>query len=429
MQMTLLLSFIDLAGRAPGYGDGAIAASLAFGLAGCVWALIGRVRAIRQGRSPTALERDLEAIVQAISMPVWIRGPDSELVWANEAFLSASGAETLAGARQSGAKLIQAERDLAASVVESGNIFGERRYAVIGGRRHALAVDLVRLPGERVAGIALDVTQTVQAEAQLHLAAGAQADLLNRLETAVAVFGADRRLSAYNRLFAAMWSLPEDWLDAHPTIEDIFDRLRADRRLPERRDFSAWKREHLDLFASDGAQLDEAWHIPGGNSVRVRAYPHLLGGVFYLFEDISETLRLTAAMHTMAAIQRATLDTIPDGLAVFGPSGEMKMHNTAFARLWSLTEEELAAEPHLAQVAALCAERVGSDGVWSMIAAGLAAADPAHYGDWGRVARADGRILSLSLTRLPLGATLVTFEDKTDVERFTEGLGDQSAVA
>jgi PAS domain-containing protein len=402
--------------------------ALAFGLAGCAWALVERARAAAS-RHVLSAAPDLKAALDAMPVPAWIRGRDAALLWGNRAFLSASGAATLAEALKSDAKLIQSEGDLVASVLEGGDIGGIRRYAVIDGRRQALSVDLMRLPGGQVAGIALDVTPTAQAQAQLRLTAEAQTDLMNRLDTAVAVFGADRRLASYNRLFARMWNLPEAWLDGRPALEDIFDRLRADRRLPERRDFSAWKKEHLDLFESADTRLDEAWHIPGGNSVRLRAYPYLLGGVFYLFEDISETLRLTATMHTMQAIERATLDTIADGLAVFGPSGELKTHNTAFARLWSLSEEELSAEPHLAQVAALCAERIGRDSIWSMVAAGLASADPAHYGDWGRITRADGRILSLSLTRLPLGATLVTFEDKTDLERFSEGLGGQSEVA
>jgi PAS domain-containing protein len=140
-----------------------------------------------------------------------------------------------------------------------------------------------------------------------------------------------------------------------------------------------------------------------------------------LFEDISETLRLSTQLHILAETQRATLDAIEDGMAVFGTDGKLRMHNAAFAGLWKFTEEELAAEPHLMALAQAATSRIGRDGIWNMIAAGITASEPAHYGEWGRVVRADGRVLALHLTRLPLGASLVTFEDNTDLERFGAG--------
>ena len=44
---------------------------------------------------------------------------------------------------------------------------------------------------------------------------------------------------------------------------------------------------------------------------------------------------------------------------------------------------------------------------------------PESFGEWGKTRRADGRIISLSLSRLPNGATVVTFTDLTDLEQFS----------
>jgi hypothetical protein len=46
-------------------------------------------------------------------------------------------------------------------------------------------------------------------------------------------------------------------------------------------------------------------------------------------------------------------------------------------------------------------------------------ATPETLGEWSKTRRADGVLLSLSLSRLPNGATVVTFTDLTDLERFT----------
>jgi len=145
-------------------------------------------------------------------------------------------------------------------------------------------------------------------------------------------------------------------------------------------------------------------------------------------DDVSETLRTLTAMQTMAIYRRATLDTIPDGLAVFDANGRLALYNTAFARLWPLSEEELEAEPHLASVAALVGKRMGSDRIWPLVSEYISAGDVGENGVGVQAQRIDGRILWVILTRLPLGATLVSFEDRTEIERFEEAIGLGSAL-
>jgi uncharacterized protein (UPF0264 family) len=59
-----------------------------------------------------------------------------------------------------------------------------------------------------------------------------------------------------------------------------------------------------------------------------------------------------------------------------------------------------------------------------MIAAGVNASAPEQFEEWGDLARADGVMLSVALTRLPDGATLLTFSDQTDLSHFTEELSE-----
>jgi PAS domain-containing protein len=383
---------------------------------------------LRPEEGSPEFERDLKSLLEDLPVPVWIRGRDLSLTWANKAFLAATGSSSLDRARRSDPRIIRAERDLVEAAIEGRDVLGERRYSVIDGRRRALSVDVMRLPSERVAGVALDVTESSQAEGQLRLHNEAQADMLDRLGTALAVFGADRKLATWNKAFAALWNLDEAWLDTRPAVEDIFDRLRETRRLPEQRDYQTWRREHLALFENDHREIDETWHAPCGTNVRVKAHPHLMGGAFYLFEDLTESLRLSTQLQLLAETQRATLDTLADGLAVFGPDGKLKMHNTAFAEMWHFAEQDLAHEPHLSTLGQMAAARTGRDGIWNMIASGIASPEPARHGEWGRVVRADGRILSLRLTSLPFGAAIVTFEDHTDLERFSSHAVGASAA-
>ena len=52
------------------------------------------------------------------------------------------------------------------------------------------------------------------------------------------------RLTFYNPAFAQLWRLDEDWLATEPTFNEVLERLRERRRLPEHADFRAFKRQH-----------------------------------------------------------------------------------------------------------------------------------------------------------------------------------------
>ena len=65
------------------------------------------------------------------------------------------------------------------------------------------------------------------------LALSATRDTLLRTRTAtfdslfesLAVFAPDGRLQLWNRLFSTIWNLPEEFLDEHPRIETVLERI------------------------------------------------------------------------------------------------------------------------------------------------------------------------------------------------------------
>src|SRR6202789_612824 len=360
---------------------------------------------------------DFQAALDAIAAPVWIRGRDLALRWANRAFLAATGAGGLQAALASDVVIAGSERDLAAAARDGADIADARRYAAIGGVRRALSLNFARLADASVAGSAVDVTEAARAEARVRLNPDAQADMLDRMPAAIAIFDKEQRLAGHNRAYAQMWNLPEAWLALHPTKSEILDRLREARSLPEQRDFAAWKRSHLQLFESN-SPVEEFRHLADGRSIRVTVQPHLLGGLFFQFEDVSEQLRVESSFKMLGQVLRATLDTIDDGIAIFWPDGRLVLNNKAFSELWQLTEEELSGEPHLAKVAELSQARLGHDGIWSLVSAGVTSDEPERCAQWGKATRADGKIISVSMSRVPNGATVVTFADLTNVKRF-----------
>lgn len=261
-----------------------------------------------------------------------------------------------------------------------------------------------------------------KAEGRLRREIEADMDVLNHLPVATAVFAADGKLVRFNRACVEFWGVDQAWLDGRPTLGEVFDRLRELRRLPEQRDFAAWKKQHADLLNGEGRGIDAFWHLPDGKSYRVQARRHLKGGLFMTFEDLSEQLRLEAALKERQGVERAMLEAMDDAIAVFGADGKLKANNAAFAALWRLEDGELAGEPHLAVLSRLANGRLGHSTLWDILSNGVTSNEPERYGEWSKAERVAGKLLSLALTRLPDGATMASFKDDTDLERFEEGL-------
>jgi signal transduction histidine kinase len=369
---------------------------------------------------------DYRAILDALPIPVWLRDKGLALSWGNHAFLKGAGASDLETARRDQAALDKSERDLAAAARQANAVQESKRFSVVNGQRRALAFTEIPLGDAGVIGTAVDVTDIAAAEARLQQHADAHAATLDTLQTAVAIFGRDQKLTFYNKAFVRLWGLPETFLDRHPTDGEILDRLRDGRRLPEQRDYQAWKRSRLALY-QDGLReqpSEDAWHMPGGQTIRVVTQPHPFGGLTFLYEDVTARLTLESDYNTLVKVQSATLDTLNEGVAVFGTDGKLKLHNAAFARIWEMDAEELEGEPHARTLAALSKDKFGDSHIWNQLIQAIVTGGGAR--DLGEVERSDRSILSLSLSPLPDGATLVTFNDVTHRFRIENALRDRN---
>jgi PAS domain-containing protein len=357
-------------------------------------------------------------ILDALPIPLWIRRSDLTLSWGNAAFLKSAGFPALKSALAADAGFIPSERNLVANVLENKVPIAARCLANRNGERRAFALHFAPTEEAGVLGTAIDITEFTQSQAGLRCALEAGADMLNRLPIGVAVFGPDQQLLSHNSRYAQLWGFSESWLESRPGLGEILDRLRETRKLPEHRDFAGWKKQQLDAAANRTFNAEEFWHLPGGRSLRVAAAPYLGGGTFFLFEDMTEQFHLQASLSLLTQVQRATLDSVEEGVAIFGADGRLVLHNTAFANFWKLAETELAGHPHFSGIADLCAARFGRDGIWNAVSAGVNAMDPRLCAEWGKSRRADGRVVSLSMSRLPNGGTAATFTDLTEIEHF-----------
>jgi signal transduction histidine kinase len=141
--------------------------------------------------------------------------------------------------------------------------------------------------------------------------------------------------------------------------------------------------------------------------------PNPDGGVTYLFHDVTERLDLERRFEELIRVQGETLDNLAEGVAVFSSDGRLRLHNSAFAKMWRLTAALLAERPHIETLTRLCQPLHGDDPVWQSLREAVTAID-SRQALSERLERRDGSVVDCTTVPLPAGATLVTFHDVTD---------------
>ncbi|MBP2311363.1 PAS-domain containing protein [Azospirillum soli] len=377
---------------------------------------------------------DLRAAMDALPVPVWLRGADLGLAWCNRAYARAVDADPAAvlEARtelaSAGAGRALAERARDAGVAQS-----ERVTVVVGTERRLLEVTEAPLPapdgtGTLVVGYALDLTQAEELRTELNRHLAAHAEVLEKLGTAIAIFGPDMRLTFFNHAYAQLWELDEAWLRGEPTHSEVLEDLRARRRLPEYADYQTFKRERLGRYTRLMEPAEEMMHLPDGTTLRFLAAPHPMGGLMLIMEDVTNTLALESSYNTLMAVQQETLDNLAEGIAVFGGDGRLKLSNPAFARIWDLHDDDLQGEPHISDLFERMRPFLENGGDWDSLKDEMIGATLERAVRSGRLERADGSVVEFSTLPLPDGAVLNSYLDVTDSARLEQALRASNAA-
>ncbi len=367
------------------------------------------------------------ALLDARPEPAWIAGADGRPEWGNRAWLAAVGAKDMMQAVTSGRSLDSAADALAA---EAANLAAPRetlRWTSIEGRRLALRFVAEPLEGGGAGVWSFDVTPVEETKETLKRQVEAHDETLNHIAEAVAIFDHNRRLIFHNTAFAALWTLEPAWLADRPTHGEVLDRLRQRRRLPETVDYAKWRAGELAHYEANGPLADDVWILPDGRTLSVVRQPHPLGGLVFLFSDITDELKLKAQYNAQIQVQQATLDKLNDAVAVFGSDGRLRLHNEAFARFWNVTPAQLDAAGDFEGVVELCLPRLHNPDFWRDLKGRVADPDPeARAPISGETRTSDRRIVLYQTKPLPDGATLIAFADVTDTRSLERALADRS---
>lgn len=372
----------------------------------------------------------LAGLVEAAPFPMWHRTPDLRLSLVNTAYVRAVDARDAQDVIDQGAELVEPVGGLtpeaaAADAVARDEAVERMVPATIDGERRTMRVVDVPLGAAGVAGYAVDQHELEQARVEQRRLEAAQRDLLDRLSAGVARFGPDRTLRFWNQPFISLFGLHQDALNDAPLFERVLDQMRDARRLPEHRDFPAWRAERRDWFLSPDPR-EENWLLADGTHLRLYAQPLPDGGLLLIFEDRTEQVQLSSARDTLLRVRTATFDNLFESIGVFAADGRLQMWNSRFRTIWGVGEELLATHPRIddlmREVQALLAKPQQATLVRELVRA----ATIERKQRMGHVGFADGRIFEFAAIPLPDGNALFTMLDVTDSRRVEQVLRDRN---
>jgi signal transduction histidine kinase len=386
--------------------------------------------ALRLHQTEGALN-SLTHLIEAAPFPMWYRGEDLRLGLVNSAFVRAVEGKDAAEVIERGSELIDAQGEdsgiaTARKAQETGRIVSRMQPAIIRGERRMLRIVNVPLSIGAVAGFAVDVQDLEDARTELARFIESQRELADRMTAGTAQFDADRSLGFFNQPFAAMAQLDPEWLAEQPEFDRVLERMRDQQRLPETRDFPAWKEERRAWFTSPDEVVEEEWMLPNGDHIRVVAQPLPDGGLRLFLEDRTEQLRLASSRDTLLRVRAATFDNLFEAISVFASDGRLYLWNRRFLDDWELDEDWLATHPRVDELVPAMARKLVNPTAAAQIREMVRQTTNERESANGRISMTDGRNFQFAAVPLPDGNALFTMVDVTDSSRIEAALRERA---
>lgn len=369
----------------------------------------------------------LRALLDSVPAPAWLRDADGRLVWVNDAYARAVDSASRQEALTAGTEFLDAKNRKAMDADRDARGVAQARVpAVSAGARRIYDVTQLAIDSGS-GGLAIDVSDLERMRQELGRTIDFHARTLDQLATAVAIFGADRKLQFHNAAFAALWDLEPGFLEGNPTDGALLDALRAARKLPEQADYRGWRNKLLESYTSLEAR-EFWWHLPDGRTLRVIANPHSQGGVTYIYENVTERLDLESRYNSLIRVQGETLDNLSEAVAVFGSDGRLRLWNPAFESMWSLVDDRLGDSPHVTRILLPEALEPAENEVWQRLVTAITSLAENREPVSGRMERDNGEAIDYATVPLPDGGTLVTFVNVTDSVNVERALLDKNVA-
>jgi len=257
--------------------------------------------------------------------------------------------------------------------------------------------------------VALESRAEVNARAALDEFVQTLSKTFAHLSVGLAVFDKARQLVLFNPALTDLTGLDVMFLSQKPELSSFLDELRSKRMIPEPKNYASW-RDHirrLEVSATNGT-YEESWPLPSGRTYKMTGRPHPNGAIAFQIEDITPEITLTRQFRAELELSQAVIDTLPDAIVVFSPSGTLTISNQAYATLWRSDPRESITEITYTDAISLWAKVTEASPIWSGVESSICRIH--NREPWGAETKMDdGRHLFITITPIAGGATMIRF--------------------
>lgn len=281
--------------------------------------------------------------------------------------------------------------------------------AIATGSWYELTISEVERGGRFVHAVPLD--KVIKAEDALRTFIQTLTKTFAHLPTGLAIFDKERRLTLFNPALTDLTGLDGAWLSQRPTLEAFFDHLREMQRIPEPKNYKAWRESLTQLDrTSDSGTFEETWTLSDGVTFRVTGRPHADGAVALLIEDISAEIGITRRFRSELNVFQSVLDTSEEATIVFSSAGQVTLSNAAYADLWGNDPRYTVATASAAEAIGRWQQQCEPSPLWAEMRDFISRIE--DRAEWFEdVLMLDGRVLQVRVSPIAAGMTLIAFQD------------------
>lgn len=290
------------------------------------------------------------------------------------------------------------------------------QFVVINGMRKKLSMNEIPIDNDGLIGFAVDVTTEENLSSNLDKVVTANCEVLESLSTSIAIFNESYKLIFFNSSYQRLMKLEANWLHSKPSFSEILDENRNNRQLPEHADYHAFKKAQLALFTSVTAPAQELLHLPNGKTLRQVVAPYPLGGLLFMYEDVTDSLALQRKNNTLLAVQKETIDHLYEGITVYGSDNRLKIVNNSMMKIWKLNNRSISTlkGTHLSEMLDFIKDELDFGSDWGIFRENAISNLTDRIAKTGKLMKKDNSVIMFSYIPLPDGAHMHSFIDVTD---------------
>ena len=289
--------------------------------------------------------RTISNITNNIPMALWHRNSQGRIDYCNETYASALECSQAKIKTENLELFSKNDIDLhalSAQALKNHQSSTSRKHAVIQGSRRLVEIGIHPiLETFSTIGYALDISETEELSSKLSSTTSAYHEIFNTISIPIAVFDERKNLHYYNTAYTKLFDFKDSFLDQNITFADILDDLRSRKKIPEYANFQEYKKKRAELFNNVIKPIEEFIDLPNEDTLRVRIAPYPLGGLIFVYENITDQLNLERGVNTLLAVQKETINHLYEALIVIEKNGKIQFLNKAMEKLFNISNAKI----------------------------------------------------------------------------------------